>query len=175
MEPIGTLQILGGVASRTQLIEAGVTEYAIGRARHAGEILRVRRAWYALPSADREVVAAVRVGGMATCQTLLRLEGVWAPNDARVHVSVAANASRLRSVRSRFITRASEPDGAVLHWRHEPGATVTARDSVLGAFVEMQECASREAFIAAADSAVRQGRVTVDDLREGTCRRRCAT
>src|SRR5690606_24284588 len=44
--------------------------------------------------------------------------------------------------------------------------TVTARDSLVGAFLEFRECGSREEFIAAADSAVRQGRLSPTELRD---------
>ncbi|MBO9578986.1 MAG: DUF559 domain-containing protein [Microbacteriaceae bacterium] len=165
MDPAHLLRQLGGIASRQQLLDGGATEFGIGRARHEGRIVRVRRAWYALPGSDPGTVAAVRVGGMATCVTLLASEGLWVPRIDGVHVSVAANASRLRSARSRIVPRSVDPDGVVLHWRRASGATTAPRDSVVGALAELCECADVEGFIGAADSAVRQRRASLDGLR----------
>ncbi len=56
----------GGVAHRSALLDSGLTSFELGRAVHSGRLTRVRRAWYALPSADPEIVRAVRVGGALT-------------------------------------------------------------------------------------------------------------
>jgi len=156
---------LGGIASKWQLNERGATDWEIGRARHSGRILRIRRAWYALLGTPADVCTAVRVGGMLSCVSLLRSAGVWTPRvpDA-VHVSVAANASRLRSATSRSIQRAEAPEGVVLHWRPR-GATTTARDTIAGALAAMATCEAEEAVLAATDSAVRQGLVAPIELR----------
>lgn len=164
MDVVQALESLGGVASKWRLNERGVTDWEIGRARHDGRIVRIRRAWYAVPGADPATCAAVRVGGMLTCVSLLHAVGVWtAPSDA-LHVSVAANASRLRSAASARIP--FEPaTGVLLHWRPRPGATVAPRDSVIGSLLETVGCASEHDVVAMTDSALRQGLVTYDELR----------
>lgn len=165
MNVIGVLRQLGGVASRAAILAAGVTAWELGAACHAGTVIRIRRAWYALPGADPAVAAAVRVGGMLTCTSLLRSEGVWAPGSGEdLHVSVAANASRLRSARSRRVPLTVEPDGVVLHWRRRDGATSVARDSIVGALHELGDCADREGMIAAIDSALHLGRLSTAEL-----------
>jgi len=164
MDAVRVLKDLGGVASKWQLNEHGVSDWEIGRARHEGRIIRVRRAWYALPSAERAVCAAVRVGGMLTCVSLLDASGVWTPPEPALHVSVAANASRLRSAESRF-TPFRETPGVVLHWRPRAGATRLPRDTVAGSLVEAVGCLDEADVIAMTDSALRLGIVRRGDLR----------
>jgi len=165
MDVVALLGRLGGVASRSQILHGGITSYELGRAVHERRILRVRRAWYALPGAERAAVIAVRVGGALSCVSLLQAAEVWTPpTQGIVHVSVARNASRLRSARSRRVPRGSDPHGVVLHWRPRAGATAEARDSIEEALVRMQDCAGRAATVAALDSALRSGKATRDGL-----------
>lgn len=164
MDVIAALESLGRVASKWRLRELGVRDWDIGRARHDGRIIRIRRAWYALPHADPDVCAAVRVGGMITCLSLLRKLGVWTPPHADLHVSLAANASRLRSAESRFIPYSPSP-GIRLHWRTLPHATLDARESLTGALVEALGCADDREVVAMVDSALHGGHVTRSALR----------
>ncbi len=165
MNVVQLLGTLGGVASRWQLLERGATEWEIGQARHDGRIIRVRRAWYALPGADRAVITAVRVGGMLTCSSLLHAIGTWAPSTDDVHVSVAANASRLRSAQSRYIPRSLDETGIVLHWRTDSEPTTTARDTVAGALAALSRCAPENEVVAATDAVLHQRLTSVTDLR----------
>ncbi|HWL02376.1 MAG TPA: DUF559 domain-containing protein [Microbacteriaceae bacterium] len=142
-----------------------MSDWDIGRARHDGRIIRIRRAWYALPGAHPATCTAVRVGGMLTCVSLLEAADVWTPPHAAVHVSVAANASRLRSAESRFVPYQPSA-GILLHWRPEPGATTEPRDTVLGALVETFRCADEREVVAMTDSALRHRLVTRSALRQ---------
>ncbi len=165
MNVVQIIGALGGVASKWQMLERGATEWEIGRARHEGRIVRVRRAWYSLPTADRELVVATRVGGMLTCSSLLRSVGVWAPESDAVHVSVAANASRLRSASTRFVSRSEDATGVVLHWRRRPGATATAKDTAAGALAELPEYFGVEQVVPSVDSALHQRLTSPVELR----------
>lgn len=142
-----------GVAHRNALLRAGMSSYGIGRARHAGELIRVRRAWYALPDADREVVRAVRVGGSLSCVSALADTGVWLVKDDRTHVAVPANAARLRSAMSTHAPFAHDP-GVVLHWRARPGAIEQPVDPIPVALAHLAVCQSPELALVAIDSAL---------------------
>jgi very-short-patch-repair endonuclease len=85
-----------GIWSVAQLRSAGLSKAALSRRVAAGELLHVRRGYYARPDADPACVAAVRVGGRLTSSTALRRHECWVPPDARLHVALAANSSRLR-------------------------------------------------------------------------------
>ena len=53
----------------------------------AGLLTRVCYAWYAGPSADPEVVAAVRLGGRLGCLSGCRVHGLWVPPGHGLHVT----------------------------------------------------------------------------------------
>lgn len=141
-----TLFRLGGVASRDALRAEGLGDAEIDRALRVGTILPVRRGWYALPGADRAVLAAVRVGGSLTCVTLLRRSGVWVPRDDRLHVLIDPHRRRLAP--------------AVVHW----GSGGSPVDTIAGALARLTRCHGAEAAIAATDSALHQRLVGRADL-----------
>lgn len=147
----------GGIAPRSALTEAGCTSYAIGRARHSGRIVRIRRAWYALPDVDSAIATAVWVGGAATCVTVLARCGVWLPKATGVHVSVARNSSRLR--RPLF-------DEATVHWRATSGATTVAVDSIAVSLAHAATCLPAEFALVAIDSALNLELTTVAELEQ---------
>lgn len=160
---------MSSVAHRTDILERGVTAHELGRARHSGELLRIRRAWYAVPEAPSPIVRAVRVGGALTGPSAAQHRGLWTVDDGRLHVSVARNASRLRSERTRFLDLSADMESRVcVHWRKSPGANrqiiCTPVDMVLHAL----ECQNDERAIAIADSALNRELVTLDELREAT-------
>lgn len=160
---------MGGVAHRTDILERGVTAHELGRARHSGELLRVRRAWYAVPGAPSAIVRAVRVGGALTGPSAAHHRGLWTVDDGRLHVSVARNASRLRSDRTRFLDLSSDAESTVcVHWRKSPGADRRIVSTPVEIFLHALECQNDEQAIAIADSALNRGLVTLDELREAT-------
>jgi len=79
--------------------------------------MRVRQGWVALPSADPEVVGAVRVGGALTCTSVLRRRQVWTAHDHHLHIRVRPTASRLSSPQDRRIPLVGRHSVTV----HRPG------------------------------------------------------
>lgn len=153
-----------GVAPRAAFLAAGVTSYALGRARHEGRLLRVRRAWFAEPTADPRIVTAVRIGGALTCHSVLERHGLWVLPDERIHVSVPANAGRLRSAKSARIPLAAEPGGAVVHWRRPAGEVLHPIDDLATSLAHYATCASPEFALVAIDCALNRSLVTVGML-----------
>lgn len=129
----------------------GWTHARLERARNAGDLVLVRRGWYALPGAPADVVEAVRIGGALTCGRALARAKVWTMPEPVVHVAVPANAARLRP-------RA----GAVLHWRGDVRRCAVAPTAA--ALAHLAECATTEVAVAAIDSALNQRLVTRDEL-----------
>lgn len=90
-----------------QLRSSGLTKARLAGLVASGRLSHVRRGYYASPDADPECVLAVRVGGRLTGSSALRRNGCWVPPDGRLHVSLRANAARLRIPEGRTV---------VSHW-----------------------------------------------------------
>ncbi|MCD2443453.1 endonuclease domain-containing protein [Agromyces sp. SYSU K20354] len=165
----------GGARSVRQLEAAGIDRAAVVAAFADHAITRVRRGWYAVPDAPREVLRAVRVGGVLTGASAARLHGLWMHSDPLLHVRVARTASRLRSpdvtppqrgtppgaVVSSRLDRAA--DGVCVHYRSDPPLN-SARDPLPIALAEMLSCAPAEHAIATIDSALASGQLTAPGL-----------
>lgn len=144
----------GHVAERRQLVSAGVPGRGLGAALHRGDLIRVRRGWYATPAATAEQRVAVRIGGQLGGPSAAASYGLWVPSRPRdVYVSLKPNASRLRPV----------PDGAraVCFWSERvhpvPESTpwrVDVRDAIAQSFTVLPH----DEGIALADSAL-HGRI----------------
>src|SRR5688500_2381581 len=63
LDPMEALDRLGGVAQKQQILMLGVPASALYAAARRGLLFRPMQGWYALPSADAELVKAVRLGG----------------------------------------------------------------------------------------------------------------
>ncbi|CAH0248702.1 type IV toxin-antitoxin system AbiEi family antitoxin domain-containing protein [Microbacterium foliorum] len=96
------------VFSRAQLIRSGLSGRRISSAVARGDLVRIRRDRYALPSTPQDVISAVRIGGRVSCLTLLVSVGVFVHHCRRLHVLVTPGSSRLRL---------SKETESVLHWR----------------------------------------------------------
>lgn len=94
------------IATRQQLSRQGWRRVDLERELTLGSIVRVRPGYFARPDVAPELVQAVRLGGVATGASALRQYGLWAPEDARLHVAVAPNAGRLPD----------RDESTVLHW-----------------------------------------------------------
>ncbi|MCP2176777.1 Very-short-patch-repair endonuclease [Williamsia maris] len=85
-----------GVYSRRALIDRGHTQAQVRSAVTKGDLIRLRRGWYATRFADPSVAAAVARGGVLSCLSALRLHGVWVPeHDTNIHVRANSENRRL--------------------------------------------------------------------------------
>ncbi|MEO9094269.1 MAG: DUF559 domain-containing protein [Microbacteriaceae bacterium] len=126
----------------------------------------MRQGWYALPDAPPEIVAAVRVGGALTSVSAARHYGLWALDDARLHVAVPRNASRLRSPRSPLVRLAdAEPHDVCLHWRRPSHTMPIAVAPMVAALLHVIDCQAQERAVAIIDSALNGARVLPEQLR----------
>lgn len=83
------------IVSRTRDLKAdGWTDWQIRRAVDRGDLLRLRRGWYAATGADLDVVEAVRQGGALSCISALRRYGVFVPHHQKLHVRRAERTYR---------------------------------------------------------------------------------
>lgn len=74
MDPVAALERLGGVGSRAALLRM-TTRRRLRRAVKAGQVRRVRRGDYALAAADRALVKARQLGGVASHLSAAQLHG----------------------------------------------------------------------------------------------------
>lgn len=105
MDPLAQLRDQHhGVARVDALRRAGVTAYALRRAREEGRIRSVRRGWVALPEADPMLVAAARRGVVLSCVTLAARKGLWVLDSSEPHVAAPPKSGHTRTSRG------------VIHW-----------------------------------------------------------
>lgn len=149
MDPMEELRRRGGIARTRTLMEAGVSSYAIRRAKEAGRMFRLRNGWVALTDADWLAVGAVRRGLVLSCVTVAERRGLWVPERGRRwHVAAPAHAGRLQV-----------PPRAVVHW----AAPVVARDpdavedELCNALALVAQCQPFETALVIWESALNKG------------------
>lgn len=139
MNVLRIVDALGGVGSTAQLRLNGVSGRALERAVRNGEVRRIARGWYATDRVPAAVVTALRSGGWVTCESALRLQGVWVLDGDDVHVGLGGHG------------RAQRADGCVRHWSgHAPAGF--PMDDVLTALDQLTRCASLVPIVICADS-----------------------
>ncbi|WP_066039038.1 type IV toxin-antitoxin system AbiEi family antitoxin domain-containing protein [Herbiconiux solani] len=157
------LQSLGGVASTRQLADHGIGDAEVRAAVRRGDVLRIRQGWLALPTADREVVAAVRVGGALTCTSLLTRLGVWCAPDPRLHVRVPQSTGHVGSPTERG--RPLRPHDPVTIHRPAWGGSITSPvDGVVASLRNAMLCQERLDAIVSLDSALNKKLITMSML-----------
>ncbi len=150
------------MAQKQQLVRRGARDLDLTLAVRSGSVARARQGWYTtLPQGDPRV-RAVRVGGRLTGISAIRAMGGWVLGAHPLHVSVPANAARLRTEGNRFlrltdVTRTSE----IVHW---DAFDVGERGSALivglsDALLRVVLDESVETAVAAIDWARRTGRL----------------
>lgn len=149
------------IFSRKSLLAFGMTHHSIARAVDGGDLVHIRRGWYASPTAAVDAVRAVRVGGIATALSATRLWGIWTPPDETLHVAVPSNAGRLRHP-AHSTTRSGEP-ALCLHWRRQ-GEGNAGVASVMDALMDAVQCQTEERAVVVIDSALNAGLVSLRQL-----------
>lgn len=143
-----------GVLTAAQLSTLGWSRRARDAAVADGRSRRVRDGWFAGPTADANVVAAVRAGGCVACASALAARGVWMPEHLR---------------RRRHVRLARRADGGEAGTGCRPPGRMppvrTAVDAVDVAFRCLLRCGGTEDVVVVADSLLHLGLATVSDLR----------
>ncbi|HWH98619.1 MAG TPA: DUF559 domain-containing protein [Pseudolysinimonas sp.] len=164
--PVAVVSAFGGIATRTQIVGAGLTGTDITSAVRRGELRRVRRAHYATPGARPDAVDAVRVGGRLCGVSAARSYGLWAGFDETLHVAVARNASRLRVIREHDMITPDRGDRQIeLHWTEIESSRECWRVSLHDCLRQVVAWSDRETAMACLDTAVEAAGVTRDELR----------
>jgi very-short-patch-repair endonuclease len=118
---------MGGVARALELSRRGMGRGLVAQAVQDGELIKVRKGWYALPDLAEEVVHAARVGGALACVSAARHHGLWVPPvQQAIHVAVPASAARLRQPRDSRKRLSQDPAAVVVHWTNPRSRTVQA-------------------------------------------------
>jgi very-short-patch-repair endonuclease len=156
--PTEVLARFGNIATRQQVIDAGLSGTDLTRAVRLGEIRRIRRAHYARVGATKEAAAAVRVGGKLAGVSAARSYGLWSGLDERVHVAVARNASRLRTSyglgSSHDLTPDTSDHNIVIHWVDDYASQECWRASLPSTLRQVVAWSDRETAIACVDTAI---------------------
>lgn len=121
-----------------------------------GNLVRVRRDWFATPECRAQLVQAVRVGGALACLSAAELLGLWALDDGCLHVRVEPTSGRLQLPRG----------GVKVHWATTaaPAPLRRAIDTIDDVLVHVARCQPVEFAAAVYDSALRKGLVSVAEL-----------
>ncbi|WP_109506021.1 DUF559 domain-containing protein [Nocardioides speluncae] len=151
MDPVAALERLGGVGSRAALLRI-TTRRRLRRAVKDGHIRRVRRGDYALAAADRALVKARQLGGVASHLSAAQLHG-W-------EVAFPASTPWITVPRNRAVR---DRRNCHLFWADLDGET----GDVTSASRTVLDCARRLPFgpaLAVADSALRHLDVSPERL-----------
>ena len=161
-----TLLSSGGVAHYSLFESAGISRERLRYAVRVGRIRRVRNDWFAHVHAPEDAVRSARVGGVATCLTVLRSWGIWCVDDLRLHVAVPMHAGHLSSPNDRRVPLGDPArHGIVLHSIPMPYALPpSAVDRFDAALMQAVVCQTRENAIVSLDSALNGRHLTVARL-----------
>lgn len=155
MDLLPWLAAHGGVSHTSALYQAGFSKHSLAAAASIGTVDRVRRSWIVLPDAPPERIRAAQLGGRVTCVTQAAAQGLWAPRDPDVHITVAANASR------------HDSDGVRLHWGSGPAPASAQEvvDPLINVLFHVARCLSAADALAVWESAIRKKKISIDVLR----------
>lgn len=146
---------LGGVVRAARLVSEGHTRYRISLALERGLVVRVRKNWIAVPSADPHIVAAARTGTMLSCVTAAERRGLWvADRSERPHVAYPGRGRMERPL-------------AVVHWQRAivPRHPDQLEDDVENILMTVAGCQPYESALAIWESALNKRMVDLEALR----------
>ncbi|MET4640170.1 DUF559 domain-containing protein [Mycetocola sp. 2940] len=140
----------GGIAHRSDVLEAGFTRYRIDAARAADRVRIVRRQWLYTRSCDPSLLAAATAGARLTCVSEAQRRGLWTIPDGRTHLAVAKNA-----------VIGADP-ARRLHWGAGPMPTGPRQlsEPVGNVLAHIADCQPFESAVVVFDSALRSTALT---------------
>lgn len=157
---------MGSIASIAHLEVAGFRGDYVRGAWRRGSVVRVRRGWYALPTAHPLLVEAARVGGSLTCISGCALRGSWLPPGAALHVAVPNGSRHLKNPIDGLPIRGSGP-ALVVHWSGPSGNTssfVAGALSMRECLVEVLHCQPADLAFAIVESALTCRLISAADI-----------
>lgn len=154
---------LGGLAATHELHAAGFPRAVLRLAVDSREIRRIRTGWYVLPDLPAVIADCARLGGRASCITLVEELGLWVHEHPReVHVAVRPNACQLRDPHDYL--RRDPRNGAIVHWTDTRSDGSRLRAPLAQALLDLASCRGAEAAFVAAESALAAGLITIDEV-----------
>lgn len=146
LDPVSTLDRLGGIARGRQLGAFGISRSALSRSVRAGRILRVRTGVFATHGTDAAELAAAAHGGALTCGSALRAHGIWVLSESdALHVWLGRNGRAHPHVGCRCVPH------------HFEGNTRFGVVDVEVALRHLHACEGDESFFVSFESAWRRG------------------
>lgn len=143
-----------GVLSTAQLRRVGcgraMTDHLVSR----GALTRLRWGWYRGPLADDDVLAAVKAGGVLSCISALKKQGIWVPITDVVHVRFTEY--RSQHPRSARVKNCRPYDGSK--------KSVQSVDRPWTALACAMWCLDEESCVAVLDSALNHRVITEAEL-----------
>ncbi len=169
---LGWLRVVGGVCTVVAAREHASSD-ELRRLRARGALWVPLRGWVALAEGHGDVTRALQLGGVATCVSALRRHGLWTPHgDSDLHVRVP------RATRTARVAGADALEDVRVHRLHERLPEERPWDGVDGirtALAVASGCVGADDLLAAAESALQQGRLQREALLELAAKipRRC--
>lgn len=149
-----------GFSTRQQLRQRGVSSYELAQQLELGRVIAIGRFLIARPDADSHYLRAVRMGGRLACVSAAAKRKLWVIGDGRLHVAP-------RVLNSHFAPDASRPPVRVHRTRHpiDSSRDLIPIESGRNMLMHIARCQPVELAVAAFDSAVNQGQITIEELR----------
>jgi very-short-patch-repair endonuclease len=162
---------LGGIATRQQLRDAGESPNAIACAVRAGVLIRVRRAWFAVPTTEPDRINAVKLGGRLGAFSAAGSYGMWRGMDQDLHVSWSPHGNVAKPGRTQFgfpdAQRTVGTSRVISHWR-VGGISDSPdlwRESVVQSLAQIFLHSDAVTAICSCDSALNKGLLNAAELR----------
>jgi very-short-patch-repair endonuclease len=157
-----SVRAIGGIAATHELTATGHTPSGIFAAVRSGDVIRVRKGWYANTDLEPGVVRAWRVGGQLACVSAAVHHKLWVPELPEVlHVSVPPLAAQLRRSGNHRQRLAEVPDESIrIHWSGVRSGERLAV-SVPDAIAQIFRCQHMDVGFVVLESALHQNRIDV--------------
>ncbi len=150
----------GGIARASEFRAHGIGAGLLYVASHSGELIRVRKGWYANPSIGPDAIRAARVGGALACASAAKYHGLWELSDD-LHVVVPSTAARLRNPDDYRVRLADQPARVVIHWAVSPPRVA---QTVVASIDSISRCVGNQEAFVVLESAMNRRLISAPEL-----------